>query len=133
MADEQLASLLERVNAAAGPDRELDGRLFVGLKLDPSLSNLSNHPGHILDGSRNHHTVPAYTASIDAAVALVERVHPWNPWFDIKGCQPRKDGSPGALWVVAMDGAVECRAPTLPLAILAALLDALVVREASTC
>lgn len=76
-----LKELLERIKAASGAERDLDGLIFVTLKLDPNLSNLAGHPGFVLDGSRNAFSVPAYTKSIDAALALVERVLPEHDWI----------------------------------------------------
>lgn len=80
-----LGRLLARVNVATGPDSELDQDIamqVVGMK--PTirigheiLGNEREVPGH----------VPRYTASLDAALALVNRVLPrWQialagPWF----------------------------------------------------
>lgn len=126
---EELSGLVERVRGLNGPDREVDWRIADATN-HPSFEKRFEHmwppfgPKSKLDRD-----IPAYTASVDAALALVERVHPWNPWMEIKGCQPRKDGTPGALWIVTMDGVAECRAPTLPLAILLALLLSLQSQE----
>lgn len=60
----QLSELVDRVEAATGPDRFLDARIRATLEMpeQPVLTDC-----------------PAYTASIDAALALVERKLPG--WF----------------------------------------------------
>ena len=56
-----IQELLERVGNADGPDRELDAALFVALVVNPRQ-------------------VPAYSASVDAALALVEEKLPGWKW-----------------------------------------------------
>ena len=110
--EQGLTTLLERVRAAAGPDRELDHDIM--LDAEPA----------------GWHTIPnteddRYSASIDTALSLVARVLPgWR--FDVHS--PRF-GTP--FEAVLMDGdsasrkIVVAKAATAPLAILAALLSAL--------
>lgn len=95
--------LIERLEAATGPDRELDG-LMYGWE-----SGLSPNGGSFMLGGGfqfRHPTkvhpsgpaalyvpgdsVPAYTASLDAALALVERVRPGWWWCS------RSDDTEGA-------------------------------------
>ena len=66
-----LHALAQRLAEAMGPDRELDRDLHValGLSMDTTV-----HCGVLLN---------AYTASLDAAVALVERVLPG--WWQSSG------------------------------------------------
>lgn len=68
--EQSLEGLIERVTAAQGPDRELDrsiGRAFgVTETTFPQYE-----PGDVM---------PSYTASIDAALALVERYLPGWSW-----------------------------------------------------
>jgi len=78
-----LHELLERVKAASGADRELDAEIDVALfggeiglraaqyTMDPQLFVRRPSAQHV-SGYANE-AVPAYTASIDAAVALIER------------------------------------------------------------
>ena len=61
-----ISELIERVKAATGPDRELDEA--IRFYFDPK-------------GSRYYSENSAYTASIDAALALVERVLPEHDWI----------------------------------------------------
>jgi len=150
---EGLASLLERVKAATGPDREIDGRIwcmvtpgrrFIGMAVDgqrwgdfePNGFNpasgmtaglvfeRTDYKGTREDIQRNGGRIqsfpssPAYTASIDASLALVERLLPGWPqqWAEI--LREAMD----SLWA---EHAPKMPLERLPLAILAALLSAL--------
>lgn len=81
-----LDDLLSRVEAATGPDGELDAALW--LRFVPGTTRKAttvNHPKgpYIIDETREHFrlvTVPAYSASLDAALALCERVLPGWAW-----------------------------------------------------
>jgi hypothetical protein len=103
-----LAELLKRVEAATGPDRELEW------DIDEAIT------GEVPD----FHGCPHYTASIDDALALVERKLPDHKW----GIHQPKDGTYRAHVTKRsplrpMPNTAD--APTAPLAILAALLAAL--------
>lgn len=74
----------ERVAALTGPDRKVDAALERGFGLgifapipdDAELGDIPHGPGY---GS----AIPRYTASLDAAIALVERVLPgWARGFE---------------------------------------------------
>lgn len=122
MAD--LAELLERVKAATGPDRELDGDIAEAF--GPHWNGRDLTRGQ----------APAVTRSIDAAMALVERMLPgWRVQLferdpeDGGGWNARlKRRSPWDL--VALDE-VAPLPRTAPLALLAALLSALIAKPAS--
>ena len=97
----ELTDLLRRVRAATGHDPELDAALAAGL---------------------GHRTaeVPAYTASVDACIALLHRVLPgwgWHVGYDARGVIPYAAVSKGR-------ARHEAGAPTVPLALLAAILRA---------
>lgn len=121
--------LIELVKAAQGPDRELDHALWL-------------HFDETAQAKYDAGRIPlpwtwCLTSSIDAALALTERVLPgyrgnlqFGSAWDGGVYQPGKVGctihSPmssggGPLW--------KAFAPTLPLAILAALLSALSTKE----
>jgi len=106
-----LPALLERVRAATGPDRELDLLIWKLL---------------VWKTPWNHelHKTELFTRSIDAALALVERMLPGA--FDSVG----KDEEEGGHWWAAdllVDNIWHSGVgPTIPLAILAALLSALI-------
>lgn len=142
-----LAELLQRVEAASGPDQELDRALavrLIGWCLHPrdrqrDDSAQSDTGWTCLDcgadswgntgptGQRRHATVPALTASIDAALALVARTCP-EAEYDI--CRRRGTQRWHVLWwVTASAYWLTFEGATAPLAILAALLKALIASE----
>jgi hypothetical protein len=102
-----LEQLLERVRAANGADDCLDYAIYLQFR---ELIGLQS-----------------YTSSIDAALALVERVLPG--WFGEDGRHTW--GSHAILYTGEGRGRarIECYAPTHPLAILAALLSALIAQR----
>lgn len=131
-----LASLLERVKAATGPDADLDVEIMAALlpkhkkTMEAGFDRLVAVAWEWRDFAwRTTDRIP-YTASIDAALALVERLRPWVPWVDISGMNKRPDRDTG-VWKVVLDGGWEGRAQTLPLAILSALLCSLINPEPS--
>ena len=133
-----LLELLERVKAAAGPDRELDAAITIALgdgpgegwtlitQDKPGVFNMD--AGRWINGCRIRTPKP-FTASIDAALALVERKLPdfaYQLTNDYGGLNrvhinvaPGCEGFPPAGMNVSED------AETMPLAILVALLTAL--------
>lgn len=123
-----LSELLERVKAATGPDRDLDAAIGKALGAEFKARNVHRR-GHYIGGKpvllRVAEDYPRFTASVDATLALVERCLPgWR--YDIHS--PRF-GTP--FEGVLMDGDSASRrivvghAPTAPLAILSALLQAI--------
>lgn len=139
---EQLQALLERVEAATGPDREIDGELDAALRMGTSSLPdwaRNNFPrwkhinsGRVCclhdDGSHGLNWASAeFTASIDSALALVERVLA-DREIDLHINKPRRDWQAACIRItplVMLCG--ECA--TLPLAILAALLKALIAQS----
>lgn len=119
-------ALLERVKAATGPDRELDDAILKSLNIHSWAGRMSypELPMWVDFGPSN------ITGSIDAALALTQRVLPGWHWsiYDTDGrgrknCQvetPDHQGEP-------FDGV----ATTAPLAIIAATLSALTNRGSS--
>lgn len=86
-----LRPLLDRIEKAEGPDRELDLLIWVALVANPSKEyNWSDGVWFKDHGEKDRgpywracdHTkeAPFYTASLDAALALVERVRPGHWW-----------------------------------------------------
>lgn len=63
--DRERADLIARLEKLSGPDRELDALIWLRI---PKI--VTNDP------------VPAYTASIDAALTLVEEGSTWDLCFD---------------------------------------------------
>jgi len=77
--------LLEKIEAATGPDREIDTAIWLQMTPGATRSQWSYiHKAsgrecfvdETRDETRRLITTPAYTASIDAAVGLVERMLP---------------------------------------------------------
>lgn len=141
-----IAALLARVKAATGPDRELDCRLshhFLNRGISYGTGDDSGWaPPATVDGwddakwasmadeymsPLTHH----YTASVDAALSLVERVLPGWEWLKksprvISLYRPLADEEDARKeWAKHHDGT----GATIPLAILAALLSALITQE----
>lgn len=140
-----LAALLARVEAADGRDVALDGAvhraLFPGERalIDPGDMR-SGHPGvygTIADlsylGDRDladYLGVSAYTASLDAALALCERVLPEAGWL----CGVTADQYMAELFRTRFVSGVVPRlgyaaAPTPALALIAAMLKALIAQS----
>ncbi|HET6518667.1 MAG TPA: hypothetical protein VFG47_02470 [Geminicoccaceae bacterium] len=95
-----LSDLLQRVRAATGHDPDLDA----------AIAGLEHRAAE----------VPAYTASVDACLALVHRALPgwgWHVGYDARGVIPYAAVSKGR-------ARHEAGAPTVPLALLAAILRA---------
>lgn len=112
----ELQGLIERCEKATGPDRELDVAIWQALCW-------KDHYRDIAKGT-------VFTASLDASVALVERVLPgWHWSLDSFGEATAFDSS-GA-FLVAADDEHYGHNKHLPLAILAALLRSLLAREDS--
>ena len=86
MAD--LAGLIERCEKAAGPDRELDLAIWNAVCDHPSAWSESFPPQTVVIENRNGegavgnpvYTLDSLSASIDAALALVERKLPRTMW-----------------------------------------------------
>ena len=119
-----LRDLLERVERSTGPDRELDAHIAIkAAGMTPTAVY-----GHELLG--NLHTAPsrfpAYTSSVDAALALIGRVLPGAEGFVEFGKRPV-----AVLFIDGDDGQTSTvgRAPTPALALCAALLAAMIEQE----
>jgi len=131
--DADIASLLERVTAATGPDRVLD--LDLARALVPDVVVLRRNDD---DTANEPHTYWEYTTSIDAALALVERMLPGWKWgvasVAVKTGEKSPEGYPrygtGFRAHVTQVSALRpmpsvAEGPTAPLAILVALLRSL--------
>jgi len=88
-----LSGLIERLERATGPDRELDVWLAMALERPTTLLNGQTFSEAVaalpndLHGIARHWPIEPLTASLDAALALVERVRP-GEWIEVSG--PRK-------------------------------------------
>lgn len=140
MSEEEIRGLLERVEKATGPDREIDVRVHAELVEHRDvierdtwvIGRNRNAPhdecvlGRIDPGKHSRNFSPAYskpeqpdyTASIDTALALVERMLPEHDWII--------GHTNGGLTIHCQLGRNDnAFGDTAPLAILAALLKAL--------
>lgn len=119
-----VGDLLPLIEAARAPDRGLDKAIWHKLIFDPALEK-SDDAYLRLVGSG----YPAYTASLDAALALVSRALPgwdWDRTLDVMAVyDPRRPGLSRA------EAGKEAWAKTPALAIIAALLKALIAEAAS--
>jgi hypothetical protein len=136
IAKTDLADLLRRVEAAAGPDRELDEAIAFALCDEHEFVQLKGAPRGVGPtlyrfGSHAPHSALRVTASLDAALALVERVLP-GAICGVDGIGPAC--LPEARVVPEHSGEevltqYEARGRTPALALLAALLRALIAQQ----
>ncbi len=117
-----IQSLRDRVAKATGPDREIDRDTAVAFNVFQERFGIIYHwceAGSTVNPVYNSQ-LPQYTASIDDALAWVERMLP-GKW-------------PHLLELVLGTGDIvdengECQLSRMPLAIILAGLDALIVKE----
>jgi hypothetical protein len=125
-----LSQLLSRVEEAQGPDRELDRAVAIAAGdqvADDGISGFIWRPA----ASGGWSEIPRLTSSLDAALALVERVRPdayrdLGEGFDTK-TQRR-------FWLATLtyhgrSGGHSGECETAPIALLAALLRALISQQ----
>lgn len=126
-----IADILTRLQQATGPDKELDAEIWLATtegatrKAAEVKSSTDKWPPYVIDETRDATgrliTVPAYTASIDASLALVERKLPGKHILIGKGqTELTKPWARIGSW-----SGCDAVAETLPLAILIALFTAL--------
>ena len=126
---EDLTELLSRVETATGSDVRLDGDIAVALgvfrPVQARHERVFGNSWHVKLTGSVMFMAPAYTASLDAALALVERVLPGAGWL----CGVAQDHYMAEIFrtryvsgVIPRMGYAE--APTPALALLAALLRA---------
>lgn len=131
-----LQSLRERVEKADGPDRELDCQLALkvgGFHLmervhrEPAYCTYTEMDGLTVPGQDGTMMVPHYTASIDSAVALIERKIPAEKRFfwQVGVCSIRDGRVVSYSAETNWTGEKEFEAKTPALALIAALLSAL--------
>lgn len=144
----QIDDLIEWVRGLTGPDREVDA-LILALSEDRAVryengmmlakSNRAPYDECVLGAvdagkvQRNFSPIsssqPAFTASLDAAVALVERVLPgWDQGSSFLG----EDGGYAEVWEHGYhdDTVVKSHGKTQAIALLFAILSALKAKEA---
>lgn len=126
----ELAGLIERVEAATGPDRELDvlipAILFGWPEIDPTTLSGGKPGDRAFDNSNDpdwRFGCQPFSSSTDAALALVERMTD-DPEITVSNVS--KKAWKCAIWIGNDETDGQYRsAPTAPLAIILALLKAL--------
>ena len=123
MSDQTITSLIEKLEGAEVGSRELDREIALHLEAKLWLVSSGRHKVERNGRSVN---MPAYTASLDAALALAERVNPRFGWqIEYDSC-----GLVNYAWVsetLYLDGPqfhLRGRAATPALALCAAILRA---------
>ena len=132
---EALPAMIAKLEAAAGPDRDLDAEIAVALSGDPEawVVNPSPHsifspvPGWWRTSDDESHEAPAFTASLDAAVSLVGRVLPEYWWLSRSDEVEGGFGNLGPIGTSPNDGGpgYPSYARTAPLALCLSVLRAL--------
>ncbi len=74
-----LPDLIDRLTMSEGPSRELDWRIAEQFNIPEEWRVLPMWPP-FMKGSKFEKEIPAFTASIDAAIALKDRVLPDHSW-----------------------------------------------------
>ncbi len=117
-------TILNRLRSAESGSRELDAMIAVSLQIMPSNAFqpcASSDAGTFGTGAHTFWRAPEYTTSIDAALALVERMLP---------CVIIKlDNSYQGFWVAQVQLTESRQCKTAPLAILTALFTALEAKD----
>jgi len=113
---EVLKELIDRVERASGPDREIDKAIaiFVEWTATGKEPPETGTPDYWYSDAFG---MPAYTASIDAALSLVERFRPGWHWY--------VDDRTAAVWPEGVYDESDVAAATPALSIILALLKSL--------
>lgn len=136
-------TILNRLRSAESGSRELDAMIAVSLQIMPSNAFqpcASSDAGTFGTGAHTFWHAPEYTTSIDAALALVERMLP-DATIDMYGPENEKPQKENRRWIVnvykplayvGLEYTSEARSPSAPLAILTALFTALAAKDSQT-
>lgn len=82
-----MQSLIDRLSKLDAPDREVDAEIYIRFNIPAERAGRIDYSNGMVgwwpkDGPYvSAITVPAYTASVDAAIALAERVLPGWTWY----------------------------------------------------
>lgn len=120
-----LKGMLERVEAASGPDRDLDQEIATVL-FDVEWRRANMYFRGVRRGTKevlynSVHRVPEFTANLQATMTLVERVLPgWN----CSAVKLTPEPCEGYVWEPGHVGNIQGKSATPALALLAALLKA---------
>lgn len=82
-----MKSLIERLEKASGPDRELDVEIAMAIDLPWNKAQRT--------GDGKSLVAPFFTSSLDAAMTLVPEGYDWSLFYDngeaISGCMPASE------------------------------------------
>lgn len=134
----ELTELLARVESATSPDRDIEQRIALTFAVKPLRAVEDDDALYYYDGNGMPVPMDRITASIDTALALVERKLPKFEWHR----RPRNDdeNSPtmiDLMWPVLVHDEWEWNFAdaddrgSAPIAIIAALLKALIAQDKS--
>lgn len=122
-------TLLEALKEAEGPSRELDAMVSEAFGWSVIMMPLSGP--HLTDGN----PVPRYTTFPDACLALLERVLPDDLTIDDLTIRETRHRGEFDCEIDAYEGqeiAAAYDAPTRPLALLIAIVEAIIAQEQET-
>jgi len=122
---ERLEALLQRVEAAEGPDRDLDADIVLWRHPELAEWPRSDRGGWVSPEWGLISPPEHFTASVDAALALVERVLPDVERIDVIAFPNLVHRGRAEVWLDG-DTRVVANAKTPALALIAALLRALI-------
>lgn len=137
----ELGRLQRRLQAATAPDRDIDrdlavatGQLHVGD--GGRLYRIDADGGHVYGGDGDDILIRKYTASLEAALGLVERALPGWCWSVVKNRRSTEDAPPSLNYsaevvppIRSAEDTAESVGITAPLAVLAALLRAILAQK----
>jgi hypothetical protein len=131
-----MEALMQRILNATGPNRDLDHEIQLHLMNEGRLGSFSSVDHWLSAAKRYGWNSGHYTASLDASLALVERLLPgWHVQMNTGDKDQRHHSKPWAKVVPNLNndagwkvGAHDGRAANQPLAILTALLRALLAQ-----
>ena len=126
-----LKELAEMLDAATGPSRELDAELAV--VFDGKTFGVGIWSSMLVGEDGNFFPVPDYTSSVDAALALVERLLPGATTVHAQQWKhPTAERPESWTWELSIyprGRTTATYSPTAPIAILRALVAALATHE----
>ncbi|MGI8390495.1 hypothetical protein [Brucella anthropi] len=122
------SDLITRLSKLDAPDREVDAEIAVLFSGDPDAyvvrpnegAMFTHVPGWFATGDNKSHKSQAYTSSVDAAIALAERVLPGHGWF----VRNETDASHAGIFIPMTVNVIQGRAANPATALLITILRA---------
>lgn len=120
----QIEALIERLEGLQRPDRDCDWRIEKAIVRSEAFPEIEMWPP-FSPGCKFDKSIPRYTASLDAAIALVEKVLPGRNRTVRKRYRTTEGRIDGHIYDVHISGGDVCEGETEPIALLIAMLRAL--------